>query len=380
MPAGPASCSAVLEACAPRPHPARTDGGDRRGGAQPRTQSARTSAAVVQSSAVTSRWVTARNRARREGHDEHAVLARAARRRSRRPARRREPEDDDVRLQPVEVELTPSTAASRSPMTRALAWSVGQPLDVVVEGVQAGGGEHPRLAHRAAEHAPVAHERGDVLAVPASTEPPGSRVPSRARSDEVERRGERRRVVAARDRGVQQPRAVEVGATPCSRAAAPDALELPAVPDEPALAVLGVLDLDQRRRREEQVPARLASRRGFARGERAVAADLGELDARRSPRRAGLVPDGVALARRRSPRRRAGRRASARAGWPSCPWDEQRRLLAEQGGDALLEAITAGPRRTGRRRPRPRRSRARIAARRPRDRVRAQVDHRGQPH
>ena len=52
---------------------------------------------------------------------------------------------------------------------------LGEPLDVVLERVDAGGGEDARLPHRAAEHAAEAHERGDVLARgPASTDPAGA--------------------------------------------------------------------------------------------------------------------------------------------------------------------------------------------------------------
>ena len=47
---------------------------------------------------------------------------------------------------------TPSSCASPSARRRALDVVLGEPLDVVVERVQAGGREDPRLAHRAAEH------------------------------------------------------------------------------------------------------------------------------------------------------------------------------------------------------------------------------------
>ncbi len=85
---------------------------------------------------------------------------------------------------------------------------LGEPVDVVLQGVDAGSGEI-RLAHRAAEHAPEAHQRRHAVA------PPGEhRAPRPAEAlgdrdrDQVERRRKRSRVLAARDRGVQQAGAV----------------------------------------------------------------------------------------------------------------------------------------------------------------------------
>ena len=71
----------------------------------------------------------------------------------------------------------------------------------------------PDLAHRAAEHPPVADERASTsLARAGEHRAARAAEPLRQRDrDEVERRGQRRRVVAAGGRGVEQPRAVEVG-------------------------------------------------------------------------------------------------------------------------------------------------------------------------
>lgn len=76
--------------------------------------------------------------------------------------------------------------------------------------------------------------------------------------DEVERRGQRRRVLAAGGGGVEHPGAVEVAGGAVLAGDGRDGLELGAVSDEPAHAVVRVLDLHERGGREQQVPARPA--------------------------------------------------------------------------------------------------------------------------
>ena len=173
---------------------------------------------------------------------------------------------------------------------------------------------------------------------PASTEPTGQPRPFESA---IETRSNGAASAAGSspraDRGVEQPRAVEVRGDPLLARGRADPLELRAVPDEPALAVLGVLDLDQRRRRVEQVAARLARREELVGGEAAVGADRGELHADERRGGAGLVPRRVALdadddvvagpaveLERELVRHRPGR-------------DEQRGLLPEQRRDLLLQ-------------------------------------------
>jgi hypothetical protein len=57
-----------------------------------------------------------------------------------------------------------------------------------------------------------------------------------------------------------------------------------------------VLDFDQRRRRKQHVPARLARREELLGGERALLTNFGHLNAGIGRGRARLVPYGVALA------------------------------------------------------------------------------------
>ena len=233
---------------------------------------------------------------------------------------------------------TPSSAASRSPITRAFAWSSREPVDVVIERVEPGGGQHAGLAHRAAEHPAVADERGDVVARAREHRADGAAEPLGERErDEVERRGERRRVVAARRGRVEQPGAVEVGRDAVLARGRADPLELGAVPHEPALAVLRVLDLDERRRRVQQVVARVARGEERVGGEAPVRPDLGELDPADRRRRAGLVPHGVALGADDHVVARAAEELERELVGHRPRRDEQRRLLAEQGGDPLLQ-------------------------------------------
>ena len=116
-----------------------------------------------------------------------------------------------------------------------------------------------------------------------------------------------------------------------------DRLELGPVPDEPALAVLRVLDLDQRGRRVERVVLRVAGGEELVGGEAAVGADLGELHAGVGRRRAGLVPHGVALDAHDDVVARTAVELERELVGHRPGRDEERRLLAEQRGHALLQ-------------------------------------------
>ena len=158
---------------------------------------------------------------------------------------------------------------------------------------------------------------------------------------EVERGGQRCGVVAAGGGRVEQPGAVEVGGGAELAGGGGDAGELLAVPHQPAHAVVGVLDLDQRGRRVEHVPARLHRGAQLLGREEPVGANFGELDAGVGGRGAGLVPHGVALdpdhhvvAGRavELQRQLVGHRARGH---------EQRGFLAEQRRHALLQEVDA---------------------------------------
>ena len=68
-------------------------------------------------------------------------------------------------------------------MRRALAWSACEPVEVVVERVQAGGGKESDLPHRSAEQPAVADGPGMRSREPASSEPPGAPSPLDSATD-----------------------------------------------------------------------------------------------------------------------------------------------------------------------------------------------------
>ena len=161
---------------------------------------------------------------------------------------------------------------------------------------------------------------------------------------------------------------------PRARAASQIAIGLGLRKHEPAAAVVRVLDLDQRRRRIENVAARLHDREKLCGREQAARADLSELHAGVRGRRAGLVPHGVALAAHddvvAGPSQRAQRDLIRhRAGR-----HPQRGFLAEQRRDARLQLVDGGV--LAVLVVADRRARHRLAhrGRRPRDRIGAQID------
>ena len=117
-----------------------------------------------------------------------------------------------------------SAAAAKIPTWRIAPPSIRRAADGARDRVAGTGEQRCRPARRAPSRTPP---------TPRRTAPPA-----------------RRPAVADRDRGVPQPRAVEVtGAMPWSRAAAQMRDRLALRHDHAAGAVVGVLDLDQRRRR-----------------------------------------------------------------------------------------------------------------------------------
>ena|SRR6266540_3717649 len=88
---------------------------------------------------------------------------------------------------------------------------LGEPLDVMIEGVQAGGCEDPDLSHRTAGHPAITHCRADDVAGPGENRSPRRAEPLRQGDrDEVEGFGAAGRSMTAGDGGVEQARAVEV--------------------------------------------------------------------------------------------------------------------------------------------------------------------------
>ncbi len=149
---------------------------------------------------------------------------------------------DEVRLDLVEVDREPGRVPALGEPARA-GVVVGQPLDVVVEGVHAGGGDDPGLAHGAAEQVLLAPRALDRLG--RAGEQRAERAAQALREAErhgVEVPADRRRRDARRDGGVEEPRAVEVGSQPALARGSRDRLQLVERPAAPARGVVRVLD------------------------------------------------------------------------------------------------------------------------------------------
>ena len=252
----------------------------------------------------------------------------------------RETEDDDIRLYGGEVE--DHARALRQPLGNppGVGVVIRQAVEMMVECVDAGRAENARLAHRTARHAPVAYRPVDQRARTGE-----QRAAGRAQSlgqrdrDQIERRGERRAGAPARHRSVPKPRAVEKTRHVAFARGCAQALDFALVEDDAAGAIVGVLDFDQRRRRIDRMTARFHRRDEFGDAEDAAGADFGELHAGVGGRRAGLVPDGVALAADDDVVARPGQHAQRNLVRHRAAGQPERRLLAEQARDALLQRI-----------------------------------------
>ena len=299
---------------------------------------AATSSARSMPASSTSRWVTARTRVGPEvAHDD--VLGRERRAEGGRVGHR---EDDDVGLHGGGIELDAGQrgeALGQPPGARVV---VGQALDVVVERVEAGGGDDARLAHGAAQH---------LLPAPRLLDE--GRRAGQARADRgAEALGEvqPRAVEAARPVGgidaaghhrVHQPRAVEVGRQAGGAGDVEHAAHLLERPHAPAAHVRGLLDGHQALARPVAPAGPGAVDRVLERlrGEHAaVAVDLGDHRAGELGRAAGLGDQRVGVAPDEHPLA-AGADVQADgdlvAHRPA--GQEERRLVAQQRRDALLE-------------------------------------------
>ena len=126
-----------------------------------------------------------------------------------------QPEGADVDLDEVRLDLLEVDRDARlvQPLAEAAGAGVvlGQPLDVVVEGVDARGGDDPGLAHRAAELVLVAPRAQHPLRRPRDDRAERAAEPLReADRDRVGVARDRGRLIAARDGGIEEPRAVEM--------------------------------------------------------------------------------------------------------------------------------------------------------------------------
>ena len=122
----------------------------------------------------TSRWVTARMRRRPVGADQDALLL-EGRRQFGSAHRTAHVEPDDVGLDARRIELDAGDLGKPLGQMAGVGVVLGQALDVVIERVQAGGGDDPGLAHGAADL--LLDPPGlvdEVAASPASTAPTGA--------------------------------------------------------------------------------------------------------------------------------------------------------------------------------------------------------------
>ena len=186
---------------------------------------------------------------------------------------RRDVELDEVRLDAVRVDREPGLGEpERQPPGAPVV--VGEPVDVVVERVQAGGRDDPRLAHRAAEQVLQPPRVAHHLVTAGEHRAERAAEPLReAERDRVEARADLLDLDPERHRRVQEPRAVEMEAEvelECERVQLADLLQRP---DPAAARVVRVLDPEQARPR--RVDRRDTVRRAHLVG-RVAAADPGQ--------------------------------------------------------------------------------------------------------
>src|SRR6266851_3860438 len=123
---------------------------------------------------------------------------------------------------------------------------------------------------------------------------------------------------------------------------AADRLGLALRKDDAAAAVMRILDRHQRGRREDDMARRLVGGAEILGGEKAAAADDAELHAGIGRCRTGFVPHDMRLVADDDFIARPGQHLEADLVRHGAARHEQRRFLAEQRGDALLQAIDRG--------------------------------------
>ena len=125
-------------------------------------------------------------------------------------AERGEIDLDEVRLDLLQIDRHPGVV-ERLREGACASVVVGEPLDVVVERIQARGRDDPRLAHRAAEEVLLTPCALHQLARAGEQRPEWAAEPLRETERHgVEARGDLRRRNAERDRRIEEPRAVQV--------------------------------------------------------------------------------------------------------------------------------------------------------------------------
>ena len=175
-----------------------------------------------------------------------SCLAKARERLVAAQAERGEVDLDEVGLHLLEIDRQPGGPERLGEGTCARV-IVGEPLDVVLEGEDACGGDDPRLPHRAAEEVLLAPCALDQVA--RAGEESAERAAEALRETErggVEAPRDRRRSDAECDRRVEDPRAVQVRGEAELARPRDNVVELVQRPDPPAGVVVRVLERDDR--------------------------------------------------------------------------------------------------------------------------------------
>jgi hypothetical protein len=145
---------------------------------------------------------------------------------------------------------------------------LGQPVDVVIERVHAGGRHDPGLPHGAAELVLEASRPHHALRRARDDRAERAAEPLReADRDRLRVSGDRRRLHPARNRGVEQPRAVQVQTQVELAAGLGHRLDLSERPDAASRGVVRVLDRHDACRRHMAEVAPPRSRAHLVRGE-----------------------------------------------------------------------------------------------------------------
>ena len=181
-------------------------------------------------------------------------------------AERRDVDLHEVRLDLLEIDGHAGRVERLGERARASV-VVREPLDVVVERVEAGRRDDPGLAHRAAEEVLLAPRALHQLARAGEQRPERAAEPLReAERHRVEAAGDLGGRDAERGRRVEEPRAVEVDGEPDLARGRDDLVELVERPHAPARGVVRVLEREDRRALVGHLRARLGGARAPAPG------------------------------------------------------------------------------------------------------------------
>ena len=234
--------------------------------------------------------------ARTQGKNEHPTLPGPEDDLGRLRSIARQMEDEDIGLNGGKVEKDPRTFDKSSGDTPGMDVVLDEPFHMVIERVQTGGGKDPDLAHRPAEHAPVAHGPIHEGARPGEQGAPGGPQPLRERDcDDVERSGEFGAGSATGDRGVPETGPIEIGCDLIHAGRRTDLFGFLDGENHPARPVVRVLDFDECGGGAGELSVRNFSQKKLGCGKTTLRPDLSELDTRVCRRSAGLMPYGVAL-------------------------------------------------------------------------------------